>query len=78
LADTDGFEEKPDWLICGGESGQGHRTMNQSWAYRIMDECERFAVAFFMKQMSGTNPRNIPIPFDLMIRQFPSPLRAAA
>ena len=63
---------KPDWLICGGESGQGHRGMNPQWAYRLMDECEREAVPFFMKQMSGTNPARVPIPDNLLVRQFPA------
>lgn len=64
------FDEKPDWLICGGETGQGHRSMKTHWAYNIMDECERFAIPFFMKQMSGTK-KDSDIPSDLMIRQFP-------
>jgi protein gp37 len=64
--------EKPDWLICGGESGQGHRDMNPAWAYRIMDECKAASVPFFMKQMSGTK-KDGKIPDDLMIRQFPIP-----
>jgi protein gp37 len=62
---------KPDWIICGGESGQGHRAMRTEWAYRLMDECEREAVPFFMKQLSGTNPARVPIPEDLLVRQFP-------
>jgi protein gp37 len=66
-----GHAVKPDWLICGGESGQGHRAMQPHWAYRIMDECEQAAIPFFMKQMSGTRPASIPIPQDLMVRQFP-------
>lgn len=64
------FDENPDWLICGGETGQGHRSMKPHWAYNIMDECERFAIPFFMKQMSGTK-KDSDIPSDLMIRQFP-------
>jgi protein gp37 len=61
---------KPDWLICGGESGQGHRAMPAHWAYRIMDECVGNFVPFFFKQMAGKKP----IPDDLLVRQFPMPL----
>lgn len=62
-----GHEEKPDWLICGGESGQGHRPMLPHWPYRIMDECTEHSVPFFFKQMAGKRT----IPADLLIRQFP-------
>lgn len=65
-------KEKPDWLICGGESGQGHRNMPLPWAYRIMDECDENFVPFFMKQLSGTRPNPRDIPDDLMVRQFPA------
>lgn len=60
-------KEKPEWLICGGESGKGYRDMKTRWATAIGIECEEFAVAFFFKQMAGLKP----IPADLQIRQFP-------
>lgn len=59
---------KPDWLICGGESGQGHRAMPAQWAYLIMDECAEHFIPFFFKQMAGKKP----IPDDLLIREFPT------
>lgn len=58
---------KPDWLICGGETGQGHRYMPNHYAYWIKYECEQHRVPFFMKQMCGSRE----IPDDLMLRQFP-------
>jgi protein gp37 len=58
---------KPDWLIAGGETGQGHRWMKPTWFYALKDECEREAVPFFVKQMAGRKP----IPDDLLVRQFP-------
>jgi protein gp37 len=61
-------DAKPSWLIAGGESGQGHRYDNPIWYYRLMDECEKWRVPFFMKQLAGRKP----IPDDLLIRQFPS------
>lgn len=58
---------KPDWMICGGESGKGYRPMSTAWAYSLMEECDRAAVPFFFKQMPGKKP----IPEDLRVRQFP-------
>lgn len=63
-----GHKEKPEWLICGGESGKGYRDMKPRWATAIGIECEEFSVAFFFKQMAGLKP----IPDDLLIRQFPA------
>lgn len=61
----------PDWLICGGESGKGHRPMSIGWAWDIKEECEAYEVPFFMKQMGGLKPKDEDIPADLMLRQFP-------
>jgi protein gp37 len=58
---------KPDWVICGGESGHGARYMDPKWARDLRDECQRKGVAFFFKQMTG----KAEIPADLMVRQFP-------
>jgi len=58
---------KPDWLICGGESGPGARDMDPAWARDARDQCGASGIAFFMKQMT----RKAPIPDDLRIRQFP-------
>ncbi len=55
------------WLIAGGESGPRARPMPADWARSLRDQCRAAGVAFFMKQMS----RKVPIPADLMVRQFP-------
>jgi protein gp37 len=55
------------WVVCGGESGRGHRDMDPAWARSIQSQCEDAAVPFFMKQMAGKRP----IPADLMVRQWP-------
>lgn len=60
----------PDWIICGGESGQGARYMEPQWADDMRDYCKRAGINFFMKQMTGKKP----IPADLLVRQFPTPL----
>lgn len=57
----------PDWIICGGESGHGARTMNPQWARDLRDRCKTDGISYFLKQMTGKKP----IPPDLMIREFP-------
>ena len=42
-----------DWVIVGGESGPGHRPMDQAWARRICDASVLQEVAYFYKQDSG-------------------------
>jgi protein gp37 len=43
-----------DWAVVGGESGPGHRAMDQGWARAVRDICLRDSVAFFFKQDSGS------------------------
>ena len=71
--ENDRFETVPDWIICGGESGSGRRTMEQKWAENLQSECEIAGVAFWMKQMSAQTPDKgyDLIPAHLLIRQFP-------
>ena len=56
-----------DWVIVGGESGPGRRPIDLAHARRLRDDCRLYDVAFFMKQVDKV----LPIPPDLMIRQFP-------
>jgi protein gp37 len=58
-----------DWLICGGESGRGHRLMHAKWEENIRQDCKHAGIAYFFKQLSGKRP--IPNDFPL-VRQFPS------
>ena len=69
----DRFEEVPDWIICGGESGNGRRPMEQKWAENLADECQMSGTQFFMKQMSARTPDEGSklIPAHLLIRQMP-------
>lgn len=48
-ADMSGF----DWVIVGGESGEGHRPMPHAWARHIRDLCIEQRVAYFFKQSSA-------------------------
>ena len=56
-----------DWVIVGGESGHSRRPFNHDWARLIKQQCEGMNVPFFMKQIDKV----IPVPDDLLIRQFP-------
>lgn len=56
-----------DWVICGGESGPDKRPMDLAWARSLQHQCKTGDVPFFMKQIDG----KLPIPADLMIREFP-------
>lgn len=62
-----GYGNKINWVIVGGESGHGKRPFDADWARKIRFECNRYGVAFFMKQMDKVQS----IPEDLMIREFP-------
>ncbi len=48
--DIGGFDVKPHWLICGGESGPYARPMHPQWARDIRDQCAGAGVAYFHKQ----------------------------
>lgn len=60
-----------DWVIVGGESGNGCRPFNPDWARQVRDDCAAQDVAFFMKQMGGQKKPFAPIPDDLNIKEFP-------
>lgn len=52
------YEPQPtiDWVICGGESGPGHRPLNLDHARRLRDNCLWFGIPFFFKQVGGRTP----------------------
>jgi protein gp37 len=62
---------RPDWVICGGETGRHPRYMPHAWARELRDECAAAGVAFFLKQMTS----KAAIPPDLLVREFPLPRR---
>jgi len=75
-----------DWLIIGGESGQGARPFHLDWARNLIDECKRQRVACFMKQVGrqpwdggqrlklasakGGDPTEWPL--DIRVREYPA------
>lgn len=42
-----------DWVIVGGESGPGARTMKEEWVLQIKEQCLEQNVPFFFKQWGG-------------------------
>jgi len=68
-----------NWIIVGGESGPGCRTMRLGWAEDIMYHCRDMGIAYFLKQLGG-NPdkreRMEEWPEELRVREFPFPEEA--
>lgn len=61
------YKGQIDWVICGGESGHGRRPFGVEWAYDLYEQCKAAKTPFFMKQVDKV----IPVPDDLLIREFP-------
>jgi protein gp37 len=45
------------WVIVGGESGPGARTIDPGWVRKIRDRCIVQGVPFFFKQWGGTRKK---------------------
>ena len=45
------------WVIVGGESGPGARTIDPRWVRKIRDRCIAHGVPFFFKQWGGTRKK---------------------
>jgi len=46
-----------EWVIVGGESGPGARSIEPEWAQSLRDQCVAIGVPFFFKQWGGRTPR---------------------
>ncbi|MFH1700884.1 MAG: phage Gp37/Gp68 family protein [Candidatus Zixiibacteriota bacterium] len=46
-----------NWVIVGGESGPGARSMKPEWVLDIRDQCLEAQVPFFFKQWGGVNKK---------------------
>lgn len=44
-----------DWVIVGGESGHGARSIDEVWVERIFELCRKRGVSFFFKQWGGVH-----------------------
>jgi protein gp37 len=66
-----------DWVIVGGESGAGARSMNVDWALNIAAECRSQEIPFFMKQLSQADTKEFKdfgsFPEPLRVREWPKP-----
>lgn len=47
-----------DWVIVGGESGPGARSLARIWATSIRDQCLAAQIPFFFKQWGGVCKKN--------------------
>ena len=45
------------WVIVGGESGHGARSIDPGWVRDIRDQCAAASVPFFFKQWGGRTPK---------------------
>jgi len=45
------------WVIVGGESGHGHRPIEEQWVKDIRSQTEATGAAFFFKQWGGIKPK---------------------
>ncbi|WP_270597983.1 DUF5131 family protein [Enterococcus asini] len=46
-----------DWVVVGGESGPGARSIEIEWVREIRDLCSNFETKFFFKQWGGWNKK---------------------
>ena len=58
LGTIDIIDTVPDWIICGGESGPGHRLIDPQWARDVRDQCAEAGVSYFFKQWGGATPKS--------------------
>jgi protein gp37 len=63
-----------DWIIFGGESGNGRRGCQREWAESLLTECQERGTKFFVKQMGARTPAEgkALIPAHLLIQEFPN------
>lgn len=59
LSFIDGIGYGLDWVIVGGESGQGARPCNLEWVRSIVAQCAAGGVPCFVKQL-GSKPYSVP------------------
>jgi protein gp37 len=64
----------PEWVVCGGESGNHSREMLKKWALKLRGQCAERKIPFFMKQMSARTPAigKSLIPAELHVQEFPA------
>ncbi len=62
-----------DWIVVGGESGNGYRPMDIAWLESVVSQCREASVPVFVKQDSGLRPgQQGRVPDHLWIKQYPN------
>ncbi len=71
-----------NWVICGGESGPGARPMSLAWARDLRDQCDKYGIPFWFKQLGSALAKELgvagkgealeDIPEDLRVRELPA------
>lgn len=46
-----------DWVVAGGESGPGARSLQSDWVCDLRDQCADAQVPFFFKQWGGVRKK---------------------
>ncbi len=73
-----------DWVIIGGESGHGARSMKPEWVLPFIAECSRAGAKVFFKQLGSVLRKQLGLkdakggdhdefPPEFRIREFPEP-----
>jgi protein gp37 len=66
------------WVIVGGESGPGARSISPEWVRSIRDQCADSAIPFFFKQWGGIRKKEHGRVLDGAVHdEFPKVKRAA-
>ena len=65
--ELDGIE----WMIVGGESGPGYRTMDLQWAKDMFWRCDQRAIPYFFKQNSAPRTEMGIDALGRIIREYP-------
>lgn len=60
-----------NWVVVGGESKSGWRTMEADWVRSIRDACQGHGVPFFFKQWAGFAPEKHPLLDGQLWEQWP-------
>lgn len=53
-----------DWVICGGETGQGARPLHPDWVRSLRDQCQMAGTPFFFKSWGDWYPNWSEMPRD--------------
>jgi protein gp37 len=54
-----------DWVIVGGQTGQGARPVHPDWVRSIRDQCKEAGVAFFFKGWGEWIPRSYKVGVEI-------------